>query len=355
MRAYPQNVTGTVGASPQKESWHILRASDALEEEQEMLWLWIGFHLVVLALLALDLGVFNRQAHVISLREAAVWSAVWVSLSLLFNLFIFLWLGKEAGLNFLAGYLIEKSLSVDNIFVFVLIFSAFAVPAEYQHRVLFWGVLGAIVMRGLLIFLGTTLIALFHWVLYLFGVFLLFTGIRLALPREEEIHPDKNPLVRLSRRFLPITPGYEGPRFFVRKEGRRYMTPLLLVLLVVETTDLLFALDSIPAIFAITLDPFIVYTSNICAILGLRALYFLLAGLVDRFRYLRFGLAVVLVFVGIKLVLTDLYHISVGLSLVVIAIILTVAIIASLLRPRKEQERPKPADATKHPPPAETA
>lgn len=314
-----------------------------------MLGLWIGFNLVVLALLALDLGVFNRQAHAVSLREAAIWSAVWVGLSLLFNLFVFLWLGKDAGLDFFTAYLIEKSLSVDNIFVFVLIFSAFVVPAEYQHRVLFWGVLGAIVMRGLLILLGTALISFFHWLLYVFGAFLILTGIRLARPHEQEIHPESNPLVRLARRFLPVTPGYEGPRFFVRKEGRRCITPLLLVLVVVETTDLLFALDSIPAIFAITLDPFIVYTSNICAILGLRALYFLLAGLVDRFRYLRFGLAAVLVFVGVKLVLTDLYHISIGISLGVIACILAIAVLASLLRTRREQAHPSPPDT----PPAE--
>lgn len=320
-----------------------------------MLWLWIGFHLVVLALLALDLGVFNRQAHVVSLREAAIWSGVWVGLSLLFNAFIFFWFGHETGLDFFTAYLIEKSLSVDNIFVFVLIFSAFAVPAAYQHRVLFWGVLGAIVMRGLLIVLGTTLISLFHWLLYVFGAFLILTGIRLARPHEQEVHPDKNPLVRLARRFLPVTPGYEGPRFFTRKAGRLAITPLLLVLIVVETTDLLFALDSIPAIFAITLDPFIVYTSNICAILGLRALYFLLAGLVDRFQYLRFGLAVVLVFVGVKLVLADLYHIPIGVSLGVIAIILTAAIVVSLLRPRKQPARPAPADAPSHLPPPETA
>jgi tellurite resistance protein TerC len=320
-----------------------------------MLWLWIGFNLAVLALLALDLGVFHRQAHAVSAREAAIWSAVWVGLSLVFNLLVFHWLGTEAGLHFFTGYLIEKSLSVDNIFVFVLIFSTFAVPAEYQHRVLFWGVLGAIVMRGLLILLGTTLISLFHWALYAFGAFLILTGIRLARPHEVEMHPEKNPLVRLAQRFLPVTPGYEGPRFFVRKQGRRYITPLLLVLLVVETTDLIFALDSIPAIFAITLDPFIVYTSNICAILGLRSLYFLLARLVDRFRYLRFGLALVLIFVGSKLVLADVFHISVGISLGVIACILTVSIVVSLLRTRHERTHPKPDDATRHPPPAETA
>ncbi len=305
----------------------------------EMLWLWIGFNVVVLALLALDLGVFNRKAHEISLREAAIWSAVWVGLSLLFNLFILFWQGSEAALDFFTAYLIEKSLSVDNIFVFVLIFSTFAVPAKYQHRVLFWGVLGAIVMRGILIALGTTLISLFHWLLYIFGAFLIITGVRLARHRQQEIHPSKNPLVRLAQRFLPVTADFEGPHFLVRKDGRLLATPLLLVLLVVESTDLVFALDSIPAIFAITLDPFIVYTSNICAILGLRALYFLLAGLVERFRYLKVGLAIVLVFVGIKLLLTDLYHIPIGISLGVIATVLTTSIIISLLRPPKPKEQ----------------
>jgi tellurite resistance protein TerC len=319
----------------------------------EMLGLWIGFNVVVLALLALDLGVFNRQAHEVSLREAALWSAVWVGLSLLFNLFIFFWQGTEAGLDFFTAYLIEKSLSVDNIFVFVVIFSTFSVPARYQHRVLFWGVLGAIVMRGLLILAGTTLISLFHWLLYVFGAFLILTGIRLAWSKEQQIHPDKNPLVRLTRRFLPVTTDFEGPRFFTRKEGRLFITPLLLVLLIVESADLLFALDSIPAIFAITLDPFIVYTSNICAILGLRALYFLMADLVERFQYLKFGLAVILVFVGVKLVLADLYHIPIGISLGVIAFILTIAVVASLLRAPKEPARAEQGKPTRPLPPVE--
>ncbi|HEY7350625.1 MAG TPA: TerC family protein [Ktedonobacterales bacterium] len=305
----------------------------------EMIGLWIGFNLAVLALLALDLGVFNRQAHEVSLREAAIWSAVWVGLSLLFNLFIFFWRGTDTGLDFLTAYLIEKSLSVDNIFVFVLIFSAFSVPARYQHRVLFWGVLGAIVMRGLLILAGTTLIALFHWLLYVFGAFLILTGIRLAWRQEQQMHPDKHPLVRLARRFVPVTADFEGPHFFARKEGRLFITPLLLVLLVVESADLLFALDSIPAVFAITLDPFIVYTSNVCAILGLRALYFLLADLVERFHYLKFGLAVILTLVGFKLLLADLYHIPIGISLGAIALVLTAAVIASLLRPPKKPAR----------------
>jgi tellurite resistance protein TerC len=296
-----------------------------------MLLPWLGFNLVVLVLLALDLGVLNRQAHEVSLREAAIWSAVWVGLSLLFNGLLFIWQGTEAGLDFLTAYLIEKSLSVDNIFVFVVIFSTFRVPARYQHRVLFWGVLGAIVMRGLLILAGTTLLSLFHWLLYVFGAFLILTGIRLAWRQERQVHPDKNPLVRLARRFLPVSDDFEGPRFFVRKEGRLFVTPLLLVLLVVESADLLFALDSIPAVFSVTLDPFLVYTSNICAILGLRALYFLLADLVERFHYLKFGLAVILVLVGVKLVLADLYPVPIGVSLGAIALILTLAIVASLL------------------------
>lgn len=312
---------------------------------------WIGFNLAVLALLALDLGVFNRRAHEVSLREAALWSAVWVGLSLLFNLFIFWWRGTEAGLDFLAAYLIEKSLSVDNIFVFVVIFSSFRVPARYQHRVLFWGVLGAIVLRGLLIAAGTTLLSLFHWLLYVFGAFLILTGIRLLRHQEQHIDADKNPLVRLARRFLPVTADFEGPRFWVRKEGRMSITPLLLVLLVVESADLIFALDSIPAIFAITLDPFLVYTSNICAILGLRALYFLLADLVQRFAYLKFGLAALLMLVGVKLLLSDLYHIPIGVSLGAIALILTSAILASLLFPPREPERPKdPRERSSSPP-----
>ncbi len=312
---------------------------------------WIGFNLTVLALLALDLGVFNRRAHEVSLREAAIWSAVWVGLSLLFNLFIFWWRGTGAGLDFLTAYLIEKSLSVDNIFVFVVIFSSFRVPARYQHRVLFWGVLGAIVLRGLLIAAGTTLLSLFHWLLYVFGAFLILTGIRLLRRQEQHIDADKNPLVRLARLFLPVTADFEGPRFWVRKEGRLCITPLLLVLLVVESADLIFALDSIPAIFAITLDPFLVYTSNICAILGLRALYFLLADLVQRFSYLKFGLAVLLMLVGVKLLLADLYHIPIGVSLGAIALILTSAIVASLLFPPREPERPKdPRDVSSSPP-----
>ncbi|HEY3228378.1 MAG TPA: TerC family protein [Roseiflexaceae bacterium] len=287
-------------------------------------------------MLALDLGVFHRAAHEVSLKEAAIWSAVWIALALSFNLVIYLWRGPEVGLQFFTGYLIEKALSVDNIFVFVLIFAAFGVPAVYQHRVLFYGILGALVMRGVLIGLGTALVSSFHWVLYLFGAFLIVTGIKMARHQTTEVHPGQNPLVRLLRRFFPVTAEYAGQHFFVRRDGRRWATPLLLVLLVVESTDLVFALDSIPAIFAITTDPFIVYTSNVFAILGLRALYFLLAGSVRRFAYLQLGLAAVLVFVGVKMVLADLYKIPIAVSLGVIATILATAIGASIARARRE-------------------
>lgn len=300
-------------------------------------WLWIGFVGFVLGMLALDLGVFNRKAHAISLREAAIWSSVWIGLSLLFNAALFFWQGPGVALQFFTAYLIEKSLSVDNIFVFVLIFSSCAVPEKYQHRVLFWGILGALIMRGALIALGTTLILLLHWVLYLFGAFLVFTGIRLAFRREKEISPDKNPLIRLTKRFLPVSEHFEGSRFFVRQSGGLVATPLLLVLVLIESTDLIFALDSIPAILAITVDPFLVYTSNVFAILGLRSLYFLLAGSVQRFRYLNVGLAAILVFVGVKMLLTDLAHIPIGLSLGCIAVILACSILASLFAGWKEQ------------------
>ena len=304
------------------------------------IWLWIGFNVFVLAMLALDLGVFHRKAHAVSVREAVTWSVVWISLALLFNLGLYFFWDKityesaysnrEAALAFLTGYLIEKSLSVDNIFVFVLLFTFFAVPAMYQHRVLFWGILGALVMRGTLIAVGAALLKEFHWIIYLFGGFLIFTGIRMALHRDEEMHPERNPVVKLLRRIMPVTENYEGDHFFVRRAGKLMATPLFLVLLLVESTDLVFAVDSIPAIFAVTGDPFIVYTSNVFAILGLRSLYFLLAGVVNKFRYLKLGLSVVLAFVGTKMVITDIYKIPVVVSLGVIASILAVAIAASL-------------------------
>lgn len=317
----------------------------------EYLWLWVGFNLFVLAMLALDLGVFHRKAHSVSVREAATWSVVWISLALIFNLGIYLYwhdlvpqssyTNQEAALAFLTGYLIEKSLSVDNIFVFVLIFSYFAVPTVYQHRILFWGILGALVMRAILIGLGAALLEEFHWIIYLFGAFLIFTGIRMALHKDEAIEVEENAVVRIFRRFMPITNQYNGSSFFVRHAGQLMATPLLLVLIVVESTDLVFAVDSIPAIFAVTTDAFLVYTSNIFAILGLRSLYFLLAGVIDKFHYLKLGLAVVLTFVGIKMVIVDLYKIPTPLSLAVVAGVLTIAVVASLVRSQRLQAAEK--------------
>ena len=302
------------------------------------LWVWIAFTTVVLALLALDLGVFHRESKEVSTREALAWTAVWVSLSLVFNLVIYFWRGPDKALEFLTGYLIEESLSVDNIFVFLMLFSYFKVPAAYQHKVLFWGILGALVMRFAMIAAGTALIARFHWLLYLFGGFLLLTGIKMFF-QEEDVHPEKNPVVRLARRLLPVTSDYRGDRFVVVEGGRRMATPLLLVLVTVELTDLLFATDSIPAIFAVTLDPFIVYTSNVCAILGLRSLFFALAGVMNRFHRLRTGLAAVLVFVGVKMLVAELYKIPIGVSLSVVAAILLLSVVASLLWPPPPEER----------------
>jgi tellurite resistance protein TerC len=307
----------------------------------DRLFLWVAFNLFVLGMLALDLGVFHRKAHKVSLREAMAWSIVWISLALLFNLGIYYFWGSEKALEFLAGYLIEKSLSVDNIFVFLMIFSYFAVPAMYQHRVLFWGILGALVMRAIFIAAGAALLTAFHWIIYVFGGFLILTGIKMFFAGDEKLEPEKNPAVRLLRRVMHVTPEYDGQRFFVRKTGRLWATPLLLVLVVVETTDVIFAVDSIPAIFAITMDPFIVYTSNVFAILGLRALYFLLAGIVDMFRYLKVGLSFVLCFVGVKMMVVDFYKIPIGISLGVVAGILAVSILFSLLE-RKAAGVPSP-------------
>jgi tellurite resistance protein TerC len=312
------------------------------------IWLWVGFNLFVLSMLAIDLGVFHRKAHAVSGREALTWSLVWISLALTFNAVIFLawdrmmpgssYTNREAALAFLTGYLIEKSLSVDNIFVFILIFSFFAVPATYQHRVLFWGILGALLMRGTLILVGAALLEEFHWIIYIFGAFLIFTGIRMWNHQGEEVHPEKNPVVKLFRRFMPVTETFEKDKFFVRRAGRILATPLFLILLIVESTDLVFAVDSIPAIFAVTHDPFIVYTSNVFAILGLRALYFLLADVMDKFEYLKFGLAAVLTFVGVKMVIVDFYKIPIGVSLGVVAGILVISVMASLWKVRNSSE-----------------
>ncbi|GIK41243.1 MAG: membrane protein [Chloroflexota bacterium] len=320
----------------------------------DTIWLWVGFNLFVLALLALDLGVFHRHAHAVSVKEATIWSVVWIALSLAFNVLLyFFWdvispasqySNSEAALAFFTGYLIEKSLSVDNIFVFVLIFTYFAVPALYQHRVLFWGIIGALIMRGILIAVGAALLHEFHWIIYIFGGFLIFTGIKMAFHRDEEIHPDENPLVKLFRRFMPVARNYAGDKFFIRQAGVLMATPLFLVLLIVESTDLVFALDSIPAIFAITEDPFIIYTSNVFAILGLRSLYFVLAGVIDKFHYLKLGLSVVLTFVGVKMVIAEFYKIPIGVSLGVIAGILTIAVIASLVRTQRLTQQSAPVE-----------
>jgi tellurite resistance protein TerC len=296
------------------------------------------FNLFVLAMLALDLGVFHRRAHVVSLREAAAWSAVWITLSLLFNLGVWFWRGPVPGLEFLTGYILEKSLSMDNVFVFAVIFAYMAVPAADQHKVLYWGVLGALVMRAAFIAAGVALISRFNWILYIFGAFLVFTGVRLFRHEHTEVHPERNPVVRLARRLFPVTKNYEGAAFFVHREGRRLATPLLLVLLMVETTDVLFATDSIPAVFAVTQDPFIIYTSNIFAILGLRALYFVLAGAITKFRYLRPGLSLILIFVGVKMLAVHYYKLPIALSLAIICAILVVAIGASLWERRRLEQ-----------------
>jgi tellurite resistance protein TerC len=304
------------------------------------IWGWIGFNVVVLAILALDLGVLHRRSEKVTLREAATWSSVWVALSLCFAFAVYRTMGKESGLEFLTGYLIEYALSVDNIFVFVLIFSYFSVPEKYQHRVLFWGIIGALVLRGVMIVAGSALVTRFAWTLYIFGAFLVFTGVRMALQKDDSAYnPERDPVLRLARRILPVTPDYRGDSFFVREpdasgKTRYAATPLFIVLLIVDTTDIIFATDSIPAIFAVTRDPFIVYTSNICAVLGLRALYFLLAGVVDKFVYLKLGLSMVLIFIGAKMLLEPFMHIPIGASLAVVGAVLGLSILVSVKWPR---------------------
>ena len=299
-------------------------------------WLWTGFNLFVLAMRALDLGVFHRKSHTVGFKEALGWTATWIALALSFNAGVWYFGGGAKALEFFTGYVIEYSLSADNVFVFALLFSYFAVPAPYQHKVLFWGILGALVMRLAMIVLGTALIAKFAWIIYVIGAFLVFTGIKMLLKSDEEIHPERNPLVRLFKRFMPVTPEFRGDRFFIRENGVLFATPLFVVLLLVEFTDVIFAVDSIPAIFAVTRDPFIVYTSNVFAILGLRSLYFALAGMMDKFHYLKTGLGVVLSFVGVKMLLAHTaYKIDTLVSLGVIVAILTTSVVVSLLRPRK--------------------
>jgi tellurite resistance protein TerC len=320
----------------------------------------IGFHLFVLLMIVLDLGVFQRRAHAISMREAAIWSAVWIAFALLFALgitkFWHIWRpedpheGLDKSIEFLTGYLIEKSLSVDNLFVFVVIFRYFGIKPIYQHRILLWGIVGALILRATLILLGAALLASFHWMIYVFGVFLLYTAYKLAMSKEAHIDPSRNRLLRLLRRFFPVADDHDTTHFWIRRDGRLFVTPLLIVLIVVESTDVVFALDSIPAIFAVTRDVFIVYTSNIFAILGLRALYFLLAGFLDRFRYLHYGLAGVLGFVGLKMLIEEPLrpyfeshgiseHGLILLSLAVVASILSVAVVASVIAGPKPNQK----------------
>ena len=300
--------------------------------------LWIGFSLFILLMLSLDLGLFNRNAHAIRYREAAIWSGVWVTLAMIFAGIVFYYQGSDLGFKFLTGYVIELSLSVDNLFVFLLIFSFFKVPAKVQHRVLFWGVMGALVMRLAMIFIGAALINRFHWIIYIFGVFLVYTGLKMFRQEETDIMPEDNPIVRAVTRHIPITRHYEGEAFFTKVNGKRTGTLLLLVLIVVEVTDLVFAVDSIPAIFAITTNTFIVYTSNVFAILGLRSMYFLLAGVVEKFQYLRMGLAIVLTFIGVKMLIEAVHIvIPVKISLIVVAAVLGLAVVASIMWPKEAE------------------
>jgi len=301
--------------------------------------LWGGFNLFVLGMLALDLGVFHRHSHVVKVREALTWTAVWITLAMAFNLFVYHFMGKDKALEFFTAYLIEKSLSIDNIFVMILIFAYFKVPQAYQHKVLFWGILGALVMRVIFIFAGIELIHKFHWLIYIFGGFLIFTGIRMVTSGDQKVEPEKNPLVKLARRIFPVTPNFEGDQFFIKREGRTWATPLFLVVVLIEGTDLIFAVDSIPAILAISDDPFIVYTSNVFAILGLRSLYFALAAIEQYFKYLKYGLAAILTFVGAKMCLADVVKIPVEISLIIIVFILAIAMLASVIVRRSENNQ----------------
>jgi len=297
--------------------------------------LWVGFNVLILVLIAIDLGVLHKKSHVISVKEALIWSVGWIIISLTFNVGVYYWLGYDSALEFLTGYLIEKSLSVDNIFVFAILFSYFKVKPEYQHKVLMWGILGALVMRGALIAVGTALISNFHWVIFVLGAFLVYTGIKMAIQKEISVHPEKNPVVNLAKKFIPMSKDYDGDKFVTKIDGKKIFTPLIVVLMVVEVTDLMFAVDSIPAIFAITTDSFIVYTSNVFAILGLRALYFALSGVLDMFHYLKYGLGMVLSFVGVKMLISEIYVISIPVALGTVAAILTVSIVVSIVIPAK--------------------
>ncbi|MBL0105876.1 MAG: TerC family protein [Ignavibacteria bacterium] len=301
--------------------------------------LWIGFNVFIILMLALDLGVFQRNPHTIKVKEALIWSAVWVILALIFNLFIYYDMGEQKALEFFTGYLLERSLSVDNIFVFVLLFSYFKVPALYQHKVLFWGVLGALILRAILIGIGSLMVAKFGWIIYIFGGFLLFTGFKMAFQTDKEIEPENNIIIRTFKKLFPVTHEYHDGKFIVTINKKKFATPLLVVLVAVEFADLVFAFDSIPAIFAVTTDPFIIYTSNIFAILGLRTLYFAIASIMHKFHYLKIGLSLILIFIGFKMLIIDLYKIPIVFSLSIIALILVASIVYSLAKPLKKGEK----------------
>ncbi|MEA4936169.1 putative membrane-bound redox modulator Alx [bioreactor metagenome] len=302
------------------------------------IYVWIAFIAFIILLLGLDLGLFHRKSHEVKIREALIWSGVWISLALVFNYGVYYFMGKEKALEFLTGYLIEKSLSIDNLFVFIMLFTFFDVKPQYQHKVLFWGIIGALVLRAIFIFAGVALISKFHWIIFVFGGFLVFTGIKMLFHKEEKIEPDKNILVRLFKKFFPVTEKMHDGKFFVKINAKTFATPLFVVLLVVEFTDLIFAVDSIPAILAVSTDTFIIFTSNVFAILGLRALYFALAGITKYFYYLKYGLSAILVFVGVKMIIADIYKIPIFYSLLTITGILIVSILFSLIFPRKEDK-----------------
>ncbi|MBI4550293.1 MAG: TerC family protein [Candidatus Omnitrophica bacterium] len=312
-------------------------------------WHWITFNVFIVSLLLLDLFVFQRKTHEVKPREAVIMAGFWIALAGVFNVLIWMWRGHDAGLEFLTGYLIEKALSVDNLFVFLLIFSFFKVDRRYQHKVLFWGILGAMIMRALFILAGTTLIHHFHWVMYVFGAMLIFTAISLAMEKDKEVRPEKNLVLKIFRKLMPVTPEYHGEKFFIRVDNRLWATPLFVVLLAVETTDVIFAIDSIPAIFAVTTDPFIVYTSNMFAILGLRSLFFALSAFMVTFHHLHYGLSFILLFIGVKMLIVDFYKIPIWLALSVIVVTLIVSVVASIMDPKVQKELEKELDPGKNP------
>lgn len=306
--------------------------------QTEPMWMWIVFCAFISLMLWLDLAVFNRRSHTITVKESLGWTAFWVMLAMAFDVGVYYYLGQERALEFFTGYIIEQSLSVDNLFVILLIFGYFHVKKEFQHKVLFWGIFGALIMRMIMIIIGVELIENFHWLIYIFGGFLIFTGLRMVFGKEKELHPDQNPLVRVFKRFFPVTNEYHGDRFFVMQNAQRYATPLFIVVLVVEVTDLIFAVDSVPAVLAVSRNPFVVYTSNAFAILGLRSLFFALSHIMNLFHYIKYGLALVLTFIGTKMVLMDTFKIPIGISLTVVASILVLSVVLSIIFPKPEPE-----------------